>query len=72
MRNGLEMRNGLGGEDDVRYGYPWLPEAGCSKILCPVESHRGYVLPHNLRSQMESRRAQRTRSARSEIDLMAS
>jgi hypothetical protein len=33
MRNGLEMRNGMGGEGHVRYGYPCLPHAGCSKFL---------------------------------------
>jgi hypothetical protein len=32
MRNGLETRNGVGGEGHARYDYPWLPPSGRSKF----------------------------------------
>jgi hypothetical protein len=32
MRNGLETRNGVGGDGYVRYGYPCLPLSGRSNF----------------------------------------
>jgi hypothetical protein len=46
MCNGLETRNGVGGEGHARYGYPWLPRLAAPNFWCLIEDHWGYVLPH--------------------------
>jgi hypothetical protein len=59
MRNGLETRNGVGGEGHARYGYPSLPPSGRSKSLVSNKSLLGLCITLVSRLLIELAREQK-------------